>query len=172
MKQEADDAPEHQKGALQAWANNYHSYALPGGNTWHTKPSDALEEIQCSQIMVAGVECQHWGCVSGKCDQCPIYPVFDDERKTDSTAPIKHFHVYEKHTTCSLHGPLGSKECSQCHLLPDGFKRGKILMWKELTLKVHAIGTFMDEFYLPAIKKYAYHSALFIILSKNGCGIQ
>jgi hypothetical protein len=84
------------------------------------------------------------------------------------------FHVYENFTQCTIHGTiiLRAKECLDCVRLADGIKKGKIGTQKHLTLLARPIGTFMHDFYIPALLKYAYHLPHVIILGKKECGFQ
>ena len=79
---------------------------------------------------------------------------------------------------CTIHGPLTlrAKECPHCISLAaaDGsIKKGKIRMQKHLTLLAQPIGTFLKDYYIPALLKYAYHLPRVIILGgKKECGLK
>jgi hypothetical protein len=174
LQKSADDAPAGaNKDSLQAKATEYRNAAFVGGDLkspLHLKPNDALEAMQCQPI--AGLGYRHWKCSTGSCEDCPNYPVPTSEQTTDDTAPTIFFHQYLPFTRCSEHGTLElrSKECAKCNDLPNGVKRGKIRTRKHLTRCERPIGKFMVDIYLPKLLKYAYHFALFVILSKNACG--
>jgi hypothetical protein len=82
------------------------------------------------------------------------------------------FHSYCKATKCSDHGnlPLNANHCDGCNLLKERLKKGRLLTRKYLTLLTRPIGIFMEDFYIPLLKKYTLHSAYVRIRSKNGCG--
>jgi hypothetical protein len=161
-----------QKLALDARITTYAHDVFRNNNTWHEKPREAIKEVQCKEV--DGVGLPHWKCVLSRCSNCPTYPVPHEEKGTNDESPMIRFHVYENFSQCTIHGllTLRAKECPGCISLADGIKKGKIGTRKHLTLLVRPIGTFMNDFYIPALLKYAYHLPHVIILGKQECGRQ
>ena len=140
---------------------------------WHSKPGLALGEIQCAPC--AGIGLPHWDCVLRRCVKCPKYKVPWEEQGTDLAAPTIKFHVYETATVCTRHGSLtpGAKVCNACATDPAPAtqkKRPKVSSRKKLTLRECSIGIFHEEYYLPALEKFAYHRPHCRILGKDQCG--
>jgi hypothetical protein len=94
----------------------------------------------------------------------------------DPGVPTISFHVYLKFGRCTIHGQLGYrvKKWAACFPSTEGSKipvqQGKICERKHLTLLERPIGIFMNNYYLPALEKYAYHIHHVRILSKDFCG--
>jgi hypothetical protein len=151
----------------------YEAKVFPNNSIWHSKPQLAIDEVMCKSV--DGFEHRSWRCVLKRCADCPEYPTPNAERNTNTNAPKIRFHVYEPVTTCSLHGiiALRSKVCPQCVPTvnpPKSTKTPKIRTRRYLTLLQKPIGSFMEEYYIPALKKYASHLAIVIILCKRCCG--
>jgi hypothetical protein len=147
----------------------YLDRVLPGGNDWHEKPRQALQEMQCPDLHCGF---PHWNCVVRDCSECPKYKVPKNETGEDENAPIIRFHHYRKATKCSKHGDLelNAKSCPSCDMIEKITAKGKIRTRKYLTLLTRPIGTFHKTFYIPMLEKYAYHYPHIRILSKTGCG--
>ena len=160
-----DETPE-QSERIEA----YKDTVLPNGESWHEKARQAIKEIQCPAVANCGYP--HWKCVLQRCTVCPDYPVPSFEREVDEVARTIKFHSYCKATKCSDHGdlPLNASHCDRCNMLPGTAKKGRVRTRKYLTLLTRPIGIFMQEFYIPLLRKYAFHLAYVRILSKNGCG--
>ena len=128
-------------------------YVVP--SPWHAKPSLAVAEMQCKPVQ--GVGLPHWRCVLGICDQCPEYPIPDEERGlTDEPGvPKIKFHVGEVHEDPTKLD-----------------KNGKPKKYKRLTFREEPIGIFHRDFYLPSIQKLKYHTPHRIVLGKDRCGKQ
>jgi hypothetical protein len=166
----------------------YEAAVFPNNIAWHSKPQLAIDEIMCKPVN--GFEHRSWNCVLKRCPNCPQYPTPNAETESNCDAPKIRFHVYQPVTTCSLHGilTLRSKTCLQCSpptppSSPNNQpaspklsrtrkhkKAPKIRTRKYLTLLEKPIGVFMEEYYILALKKYASHLALVIILCKRCCG--
>ena len=165
------------KAAANLAAANYqptldYSPAIP----WHSKPGLALGEIQC-QSCPGGGGFPHWDCVLRRCTKCPDYPIPPEEQGTDENAPTIFFHVYETVMRCTKHGVItpGTKVCEHCKADPTSSDQSaknapKVRSRKHLTLINCAIGTFHQEYYLPALEKLAYHRPHCRILGKEKCG--
>jgi len=119
-------------------------------------------------------ELNHWNCVMGNCKDCPSHSIPNEETTTvEEMDNIIWFHVYDKVTSCSVHGSLliHSKKCPMCVPQdPPLVKKPKVSNRKRLALKEKTMGVFHEKFYLPALKKHASHRNCVSILSKNGCG--
>jgi hypothetical protein len=150
--------------AIQSYMINT---VLPNGESWHEMPRHATKEIQCPAVAKCGYP--HMKCVLQRCVVCPEYQVPNLEMEVGEPAKSIKLHFYCKATKCSIHGDLllNTKCCIGCDLL---LKKGRIRTRKDLTLLTRAIGTFMNDFYIPLLKQYALHSAYVRILSKNICG--
>jgi hypothetical protein len=148
----------------------YKDTVLPNGKSWHEKPRHAIKEIQCPVVATCGYP--HWKCVLQRCLVCPDYQVPFFEREVDEFAKTIKFHSYCKATKCSDHGDLAlnANQCDACNLLPGTAKKGRVRTRKYLTLLTRPVGIFMQEFYIPLLRKYSLHLAYVRILSKNGCG--
>ena len=161
---ESDPVIKHQK---MQWYKTYKGMVQPEGHTWHDKPHHAIEEMLCKPIDDIGHH--HFRCVLGKCRNCPEFPIPQEEKDKSDDAPTISFHHYVPATKCMKHGDieLRAKECQKCCELPNGSKKGKISMHKELTLLHRPISEFIEEYYIPGLKKYAYHQSHIKILSKQ-----
>jgi hypothetical protein len=159
---------EEEQEAIDTRKLSYKSQVMPNDEIWHPQPKMALKAIQCMPINTLGYP--HWNCVLGRCNNCPTYPVPEEEREMDEQALTIKFHEYAYITECSLHGvlTLRVKECLLCEALPEGLKHGKIQTRKQLVKMECRIGEFMENHYIPALKKYAYHQPHVNILSKFG----
>jgi len=136
-----------------------------------TKLSEAIKEVLCKPVE----ECNghhKWPCVLQKCDDCPEYAINEHENMVGDNAPTINFNFYVAYHKCSVHRvlPAGTKTCSQCESLPDGSTIGKVRSDKKLTVINKPIGTFMTEYYIPMIKKCAYHIPHVKMLSGKECG--
>jgi hypothetical protein len=175
LKENADNIEDVSiKRSARIRVQNYRETVLPNGLNWHSKPKDALKEVQCPALPDTGHP--KWGCVLGRCQECPTYCIPLEERKysENDEANIK-FHHYVNFTRCTKHGLLtrGAKNCEQCDNQEENMpnkKKGKVSTRKQLTLLERPIGVFLRDFYLPSIEKLAYHLPHVIILSKNHCG--
>jgi hypothetical protein len=147
----------------------YKNTVMPNDEVWHPQPKMALKAIQCKPADALGYP--HWNCVLGRCFNCPKYPIPEEECGRDEQAPTIKFHKYANVTECSLHGvlTLRAKECLQCEALPEGLKPGRVGTRKQLVKMDRPIGEFMENHYIPALQKYAYHQPHVNILSKFGC---
>jgi hypothetical protein len=74
-----------QKLAFDARIMTYTNNVFQNNKAWHEKPRDALKEVQCKKV--DGVGLPHWKCVHGKCSNCPMYPVPDEEKGTNDESP-------------------------------------------------------------------------------------
>jgi hypothetical protein len=146
------------------------------GKPCHATPRDALSSIMCPVHPELGLP--YWRCVLRRCRACPKYTVPDEEKGTSDTASTINFHVYVPTTSCTKHGVLATgteiKVCERCQVLRDAEgnneKLGKVSCRKLLSLLCKPIGTFIEDLYLPALEKYAYHVPHVQILGKNYCG--
>jgi hypothetical protein len=136
----------------------------------HPKPKIALKSIQC--MNVDNFNFPHWNCVLRRCSVCPQYPIHLEEQGTNNDAPTISFHVYLPVTNCTQHGrlPDRAKMCPSCDADDYAGKKGKVRTRKHLTLLSRPIGTFLEEFYLPALDVYAYHQPHCQILGRGECG--
>eukprot|EP00966_Prymnesium_polylepis_P330743 7386355-Prymnesium_polylepis.1 len=177
--EETDEAKRvAEKRAVEYQPTLNHTPPVP----WHTKPGLALSEIQCP--LAKASHFPHWNCVLGRCAKCPAYPIPMEEQGTDANAPKINLHVYRNVTECSWHGVLATnaKKCPECEASPPPAAAGsakkrpkppKIRTRKQLTQILNVpIGTFHAEYYLPALKKLAYHRPHCTILGKNFCGAE
>jgi hypothetical protein len=148
--------------------DTYKNIIQPEGKAWHPHPRDATRAFLCPPDPDIGLH--KLGCVMGKCECCPEYPIPEQEQGEGPDAPIINFEHYVPFTSCSRHGRLtvlGTKVCQQCELLPEGHKKGNISTRKEFTVLQKPIGTFHLEWYIPHLKRYAYHILLVALLSKQ-----
>ena len=167
----ANSLPEGEARQLAlARLEDYRSAVLVDGKAIHPKPKFALKSIQC--LNVNNFNYPHWNCVLRRCSVCPQYPIHLEERGTNNDAPKISFHVYLPVTNCTQHGPLPerAKTCPSCEADNYSGKKGKVRTRKHLTLLSRPIGTFLEEFYLPALDVYAYHRPHCQILGKSECG--
>jgi hypothetical protein len=128
----------------------YIDTVLPCGDCWHEKPRHVIKEIQC-----ASCGYPHWRCVLQRCAVCPEFQVPNLETHVDEHAKMIKFHSYCKATKCSDHGdhPLNANHCDGCNLLKETSKKGRVRSQKYLTLLTRPIGIFMEDFYIPLLKK-------------------
>jgi hypothetical protein len=156
----------------------YQNHVLRFGNkSWHERPSDAVQEIQCP--IIDGIGLPKWKCVLRRCDSCPTYDVPSEEESALEDSPQIFFHYYVNMTQCSKHGDLkaNSKSCETCKMTaipeteatPKSNRKGKVQTRKRLTLLEKPIGKFIYNYYLPALEKYSYHRPHVIILGKKHC---
>jgi hypothetical protein len=147
-------------------------------NPLHATPRDALSAILCG-VHVAGLGLPYWRCVLRRCTECPTYQVPNEEKDKSNTTSTINFHfLYVTTTSCTKHGVLASgseiKECPHCQVLRDAVgnveKLGKVSSRKLLSLMCRPIGTFVADYYLPALERYAYHLPHVQILGKQHCG--
>lgn len=152
----------------------YKQHVLPNNNTpLHKKTRDAIKEVMCP--IVDSFEHNHWKCVTGKCTNCPKYNIPLDEEANTEADNIR-FHVYHLVTSCSKHGllHLRTKVCKICGPKTPltTQKVPKICTRKKLHLLEKPIASFMKDFYIPGLKKYASHQNYISMLSKHHCGKQ
>ena len=153
----ATASSEEERQAIVVRKLLYKSTVMPNDEVWHLQPKMALKVIQCEPVDALGYP--HWNCVLGRCNNCPKYPMPEEERGKDEQAPTIKFHVYANITECSLHGviTLQAKECLQCEAFPEGLKQGRVGTCKQLVKMDCPIGEFMEKHYIPALQNYAYH---------------
>jgi hypothetical protein len=104
--------------------------------------------------------------------------VLDEEKGTSDAASTTNFHACVPTRSCTKHGVLatgtGIKACQCCQALRDTEgneqKLGKASCQKLLSLVGVPIGTFIEDFYLPALEKHACHAPHVQILGNNHCG--
>jgi hypothetical protein len=150
--------------------DSYKGTVLPNNEPLHERPRHALKDIMCLPSPEIGHH--HWACVMRKCENCPTYKLHDVESQDAHDSPSIRFHKYVKGTKCTIHGILAvkSRVCELCETFPEGQKRGKIRSRNYLTLLNRPIGSFMTEYYLPALEEYAYHLPHVRILGSKVCG--
>ena len=151
-------------------ATGYRTFFLSNdGTVKHEKPRHALQAIMCPSL-----ECglPDWKCVLWRCEGCPSYIHHPLECTEGPDLPTITFHHYCNATKCTKHGnlTLNAKTCGTCEELPEGRKKGKTCTCKHLTLLTRPIRVFLEDYYLPKLKDYAYHSPHVRILSKKGVG--
>jgi hypothetical protein len=171
LEREASNFPERSRNRAGALARAlfYKNEVLLNDKALHGKPKDALLAIQCEPI--EGLSVPHFNCVIRTCHQCPKYQIPRAEQAlTANDLPIA-FHVYEKTSRCTMHGILPlSENCDACKEIPEGEKRGRFSRRKQITLFRRDLSTFIKDFYLPMLEKYAYHRPHFILLGKYETG--
>jgi hypothetical protein len=121
----------------------------------------------------------YWRCVLRRCTECPKYQVPNEEKDKSNTASTINFHLYVTTTSCTQHGVLGSgteiKVCpAHSQVLRDAVgnvkKLGKVSSRKLLSVMCRPIGTFVANYCLPALERYACHQPHVQILGKQHCG--
>jgi hypothetical protein len=149
----------------------YRDQVFPGENNMplHPKPRDALLDVMCPWV---DNDLPNWNCACGICADCPEYQTPDEEKGTGSDAPKVNFQLYVRVTRCTFHGVLtvNAKSCPSCDAFPQDSKKGQVRTRKLLGKFTRPIGTFLTDYYIPAIDEYKYHLPHVIILSKLHCG--
>jgi hypothetical protein len=146
------------------------------GKLCHATPQDALSPIMCLVHPKLGPP--RWRCVLCRCRACPKHTVPDEEKGTSDTASTMNCHVHVPTTSCTKHGVLATgteiKACQRCQVLRDtegnNQKLGKVSCRKLLSLVCVPIGTFIEDFCLPALEKHACHVPHVQILGNDHCG--
>jgi hypothetical protein len=144
------------------------------GKPLHATPRNALSAIMCG--VHVGLGLPYWRCVLCRCMECPKYQVPNEEKDKSNTASTINFHLYVTTTSCTKHGVLGSgteiKVCPHCQVLQDAVgnveKLGKVLSRKLLSLMCRPIGTFVADYYLPAVGRTSslhYYYLAFVVLT-------
>jgi hypothetical protein len=127
--------------------------------------------VQKHENVVTTCGYPHWRCVLQRCLVCPDYEVPFFEREVDKFAITIKFHSYCKGTKCSNHCDLvlNASQCDACNLLPGTAKKGRVRTRKYLTLLTRPVGIFMQEFYIPLLRKYSPSFGLRSDPLENGC---
>ena len=116
----------------------------------------------------------HWKCAMGRCSSCPPPTIPRFEMDSNNILSPIVYGAYKFHTKCKLHGVLNQNtttcvECEELYNSNDEVNVPKLSKRKEITMLESPIHKFHTETYIPMLKKYRYHLALVIILSKNYC---
>ena len=119
---------EEERQAIQVRKLSYKSQVMPNDEVWHPQAKMALKAIQCEPVEALGYP--HWNCVLGRCNNCPKYPLPEEECGKDEQAPTIKCHQYAYITECGLHGvlTLRAKECLQCEAIPEGLQMMIVVM--------------------------------------------
>jgi hypothetical protein len=144
---------------------------LPNDEHMHEQPRHALNDIMCLPSQEIGHH--HWACIMRNYKNCPSHKCHDIESQDVHDSPSIIFHKYVKGTKCTIHGLIAvkSRNYELCETFPLGQKRFKIGLWSYLTFLLnHSIGSFMTNYYFPALEEYAYHLPYVQILGNKGCG--
>ena len=133
---------------------------------------DVVNAVACPVDPSSGLI--HWKCALGRCSSCPSPAIPHLEISNNEMLPNIIFGAYKYHTKCKIHGVLNqnASTCIQCEesiKMNDGTSIQKISKRKEVTMLDTPIDKFHNDMYIPMLKKYRYHLALVIILSKNYC---
>ena len=105
----------------------------------------------------------HIECALGLCKNCPEFYVPNIEKDESSNAPCIHFSVYTYQGRCSKHGIIshGPPKCPLCVddmlLRDDQSSTPSYGRKKHLTRMKTSIGEFHRKYYIPFLKKSAYH---------------
>ena len=94
--------------------NNYRKQIYKDEKHVHPHPKDALRLIQCPPV--DGFQVPHMKCILRRCNQCPKFRLFDEEKKITDRDPKISFHFFQKIAKCSVHGIIreGSDFCPDC----------------------------------------------------------
>ena len=105
---------------------------------------------------------------------CPTYQIHLIEFQNDEDIDIIKFQIWDKFYKCSWHEPLkpGHNKCNLCEeiRIKEGKEHAKLSNRKEYVIKCITMRKFMNAFWLPQLKTYAYHKSYVDLLSKNGVG--
>ena len=89
------------------------------------------------------------------------------------TSPSIHYQIYHLIANCTVHRrrPLEkNKICCLCFQDTNTVTPEKLYTRKELVTTEHSIADFHTSFYIPEIKKLAFHLTNVRILGNNHCG--
>ena len=109
-----------------------------------------------------------------ECTSCPTYQIHPIEFQNDEDSDKIKFQTWATFYKCSCHGPLklDYKKCNLCEerKIKKGKEHAKLSFRKDYVIKCTTIREFMNTFWLPQLKKYAYYKSYADLLSKNGIG--
>ena len=105
--------------------------------------------------------------------KCSIHKVLPDGEK--HCTKCRYIYNGKNKRYCSMHGALPENEldCMECELYfqdHPNYRKGTIRTRKEQTLLTRPIGIFHRDFFVPMLKKLAFHFPHVIMLGKNYCG--
>ena len=143
--------------------------------------NDNCLKFPTPQLVIETITCEHphtqiprWECVMGRCKKCPNLSIPYLESIPSSPLSRISYGSYQFQSRCKIHGILNKDNaaCPQCELLmqkkiievPE-----KIFKRKEIVHDECSINDFHTNIYIPMLRKFKYHLALVIILSKNYC---
>ena len=141
-------------------------------------PRHAVLESTCPPVGDTGVH--KMCCALELCDHCPalVFPPVMLDRSDD--APEISFEIYDYHSTCTVHKSLprtvrdkAPGYCSPCKEINDDptnhDRTGRFSRKKHLTRKRTSIGDFIDDYYVPQMKRYRMHTVHVGLLGKEQC---
>ena len=147
---------------------------MPYGSHIYAKASDMTNSTMCTypQSDHALLHCK---CVLRCCADCPCINITYQEttKKHGETTPSIMFHIYHIIGHFTSHGRLSLKDkkiCYMCEQESSPDKCTKIYTRKKLVMTETTISDFHTSFYIPAIKKLAFHLPHVRILGSNHCG--
>ena len=117
----------------------------------------------------------HWKCLLICRAKCPSINLPDQERDNQYpyTSPSIRFHFYHLIARCTKHGRLtltDKKICRKCQKDTTSRQSTKIYTRKQLVMMETTISNFHTSFYIPEIKKLAFHIPHVQILGTNHWG--
>ena len=139
--------------------------------------ADALNSVHCQVIEDNSNSrgLNHIDCAMGWCKSCPKRKRLKTEVALENAKnlPWIRFHTYETVLMCTEHGALNDNltECSVCSNLEDGEVCGKITRARKIVRKHLPFSVFYKDYYLKTLLLFKKHRFLYILLSRNHCGL-
>ena len=147
---------------------------MPHGRHIYVKAYDLAKAKMCAYSQSDHV-LPHWKCVLKCCAKCPKIhlPAQETYYQYPDTSPSIIFQIYHLNARCTKHVSITLTyrgNCRKCQQDTAWGQSTKINTIKELVMMDTTISNFHTSFYIPAIKKLAFHIPHVQILGRNHCG--